>query len=147
MGGIVCAVRGGPDSRDTIETSINLAKKTSLPLHFLYVVNLDFLSHTTRSSSDTVAEQMKQMGEFILLSAQESADAEGVHPNGIIRQGPVKECIINVCHEVEADYLVLGRPAVHGKNTIFSHEKLEALIKEFEEKSGAEVVLPGLEEA
>ena len=145
MGGIVCAVRGGPDSRDTIETSISLAKQTSLPLHFLYVINLDFLAHTTRSSSDMVVDQMRQMGEFILLSAQEAANAEGVDPEGIIRQGPVKENIIEVCQEVEADYLVLGRPADQGKNAVFSNELLEALINEFEERSGAKVVLPGVE--
>jgi len=115
-------------------------------LYFLYIINLDFLSHTTRIASDIVSEQIKQMGEFILLAAQEAADAQGVHPEGVIRQGDVTECIINVCHELQADYLVLGRPAPHGRHTVFSDEMLASFISDFEQKSGAKVVLPRLED-
>ena len=51
MPGIVCAVRGGPASQPTIEKAIALALETGLPLCFLYVVNLDFLSQTPTSRS------------------------------------------------------------------------------------------------
>ena len=44
MPGILCAVRGGPASQPTIAKAIALAQETGLPLYFLYVVNLDFLS-------------------------------------------------------------------------------------------------------
>ncbi|RMF49572.1 MAG: universal stress protein, partial [Anaerolineae bacterium] len=47
MSAIVCAIRGGPASQPTIRRAIALALETSLPLHFLYVVNLDFLSSTS----------------------------------------------------------------------------------------------------
>ena len=39
MSGIVCAIRGGPDSQPTIRRAISLAKETNLSLYFLYVIN------------------------------------------------------------------------------------------------------------
>lgn len=49
MPGIVCAIRGGPSSQPTIATSIKLASETGETIHFLYVVNLDFLTHSSSS--------------------------------------------------------------------------------------------------
>ena len=44
MSGVICAVRGGPDSQSTVARAIALARESGLPLYFLYVVNLDFLA-------------------------------------------------------------------------------------------------------
>jgi nucleotide-binding universal stress UspA family protein len=142
MSGIVCAVRGGPDSKETISQAIGLAQQTGLPLHFLYVVNLDFLAHTTRSRVHTISEQMHQMGEFILLSAQDSAAAQGITAQGVVRHGNVGEEIINLCHELNADYLVLGRPQVQREDTVFTQELLKRFIQRTEEQTGARVILP-----
>lgn len=142
MSGIVCAIRGGPDSRDTIAKAITLAKETGLPLHFLYVVNLDFLSHTSSSRVQTISEQMRQMGEFILLAAQSSAAAQGVTAQGVTRQGDVGEEIVALCKEIEADYLVLGRPQSRQEENVFTQELLAKFIARIEEQTGAKVVLP-----
>ena len=85
MPGIICAVRGGPDSQPTIKKAISLAKEVSLPLYFLYVVNLDFLSHTQSSRVSTISEEMGEMGEFILLIAQQKASKEGITAEGVLR--------------------------------------------------------------
>ena len=74
MSGIICAVRGGPDSQVTIDEAISLALEANLPLNFLYVVNLDFLTHTQSSKTHTITDQLTQMGEFILLTAQQKAE-------------------------------------------------------------------------
>ena len=142
MSGIVCAIRGGPDSRDTIAEAITLAKETGLPLHFLYVVNLDFLSHTSSSRVQTISEQMRQMGEFILLAAQSSAAAQGVTAQGVTRQGDVGEEIVALCKEIGADYLVLGRPQSRQEENVFTQELLAKFIARIEEQTGAKVVLP-----
>jgi Na+/H+ antiporter NhaD/arsenite permease-like protein len=79
MSGIVCAIRGGPHSQPTIDEAISLARETDLPLYFLYIVNLDFLAHTTSARTHTINLGMEQMGEFILLAAQSRvADQEPV---------------------------------------------------------------------
>jgi nucleotide-binding universal stress UspA family protein len=142
MSGIVCAIRGGPDSQATIMRAIALAKDTNLPLHFLYVVNLDFLSHTTSSRVHTISEQMHQMGEFILLTAQTSAASQGVTAQGVVRYGNVGDEIVGLCHELGADYLVLGRPRFQHEESLFNQALLAQFIERTEAQTGTKVVLP-----
>jgi len=143
MSGIICAVRGGPDSQSTIDKAISLALEVNLPLHFFYVVNLDFLSHTQSSKTHTISHQLHQMGEFILLTAQERAAARGVQAETAIRQGSVREEIINFAHELEADYLVLGLPVGEAEKNVFLSERIREFGESIEQESGATVVLVG----
>ncbi len=142
MSGIVCAIRGGPDSRITIEKSIQLAKQTELKLHFLYVVNLDFLAHTTSSRIAAISTEMHQMGEFILLSAQRTAARQDVAAETVVRQGNVSDEIIALCHEIQANYVVLGLPqqAIDRENA-FDRERMDQFSQRLESESGAKVVL------
>jgi nucleotide-binding universal stress UspA family protein len=142
MSGIVCAVRGGPHSKGTIAQAIGLAQQTGLPLYFLYVVNLDFLSHTAVSRVHTISEQMHQMGEFILLTAQDTAAAQGINAQGVVRHGNVGEEIIDLCRELGADYLVLGRPQVQTEDSVFTQELLKRFVERTEQQTGAKVILP-----
>lgn len=142
MGGIVCAIRGGPDSQDTIAEAITLAKETGLSLSFLYVVNLDFMSHTSSSRVHTISEQMHQMGEFILLTAQNRATRQGVTAQTVVRHGNVRDEIIGLCHELEAGYLVLGWPRFRREDSVFTQDLLTQFIERTEQQTGAKVVLP-----
>jgi nucleotide-binding universal stress UspA family protein len=142
MSGIVCAIRGGPESRPTIQKAIELAKESGLPLYFLYVVNLDFLSYTSSSRVQVITHEMEQMGEFILLMAQEEAREQGVEAQGVVRQGRLREALIEFAREIDADYLVLGCPKTtrRGKDNAFTPEMLADFARGFEEASGAKVV-------
>jgi len=142
MSGIVCAIRGGPHSEPTISRAISLAQETGLPLYFLYVVNLDFLSYTSSSRTHTISQEMRDMGEFILLSAQSRAQQAGIPAQGIVRQGNVSAEIAAVCRQVEADYLVLGRPHFHKGDTVFTEELLAQFILLIEEQVRVPVVMP-----
>ena len=142
MSGIVCAIRGGPDSQVTIGNAIELAKDTGLPLYVLYDVNLDFLSHTSSTRMHTISQEMRQMGEFILLTAQTTASAHGVTAQGIVRQGNVGEEIVNLCHDLSADYVVLGQPRFQEEESVFSQELLHQFIERAEAQTGARVILP-----
>ena len=73
MSGIVCAIRGGASSQPTINQAIRTAVETNLPVYFLYVLNLDFLKKGTQSRTQTISEEMQELGEFILLAAQAQA--------------------------------------------------------------------------
>jgi nucleotide-binding universal stress UspA family protein len=142
MSAIVCAIRGGPDSQPTIAKSIELAKETGLPLYFMYVVNLDFLTHTSSSRTHTLSGQMHQMGEFILLTAQSTAADNGIAAERVIRQGQVREEIANLCHEVDAAWLVIGHPKGEEESDLFTHEMLQKFIERIEQETGAKVVMP-----
>lgn len=147
MPGIVCAIRGGPASKPTITRSIDLAREKGLPLYFLYVVNLDFLAYTSSSRIHTITQEMEQMGEFILLSAKSTAASQGVEADGVVRHGNVAEEIIGLCNELEADYLVLGRPQVREKEGTFTQDQLAEFVKRIEALTAAKVVMAEMGEA
>ena len=147
MSGIVCAVRGGPDSRPTIEKAISLAKESGMALNFLYIVNIDFLDYTNRSRVQTISQEMQHMGEFILLTAQAAAKAKGIEAQGIVKHGDVTHEISSLCHEIQADYLVIGRPKFHLEDSLFTKEHLAEFIKRIEEQTGARVILPEANES
>jgi len=140
MSGIVCAIRGGPDSQPTIKQAIALAKDNNLPLYLLYVVNVDFLSHTTHTRIRTLSKELREMGEFILLTAQTTAEAQGVTAHGVVREGNVGDEIIGLCHELGADYVVLGRPQTRHEENIFTHDLLQEFSQRIEQETGAKVV-------
>jgi nucleotide-binding universal stress UspA family protein len=143
MSAIVCAIRGGPASQATINRSITLAEEIGLPLYFLYVVNLDFMSHTSSTRTHTISEEMQQMGEFILLQAQATASERGISAEGVVRHGNVRSEIVTLCHELDAGYLVLGRPRAEKEESVFTLELLAQFVARAEEQTGAHVVLTG----
>jgi nucleotide-binding universal stress UspA family protein len=141
MSGIVCAIRGGPDSQPTIERSIQLAMETGLKLYFLYVVNLDFISFTAISRVKTVSKELHQMGEFILLTAQAKAEEAGITAEGNVRHGNVGDEIIGLSKELEANYVVLGVPGGTGEEHVFSTEQMLKFGERIERESGAKPFL------
>lgn len=140
MSGIICAIRGGPASQPTIRKAISLAKETNLKLSLLYVINLDFLERTASSRTHTIMLEMRQMGEFILLSAQSQAESQGVEAECVVRDGNVIAEIIRFSKEIEADYVVLGHPKLEGEENVFTIEKLKKFAQSIEEKSGAKAI-------
>jgi K+-sensing histidine kinase KdpD len=141
MSGIICAIRGGPESQAPINRAIGLAEETGLPLVFLYVVNLDFLSHAISSHVHSITQEMHQMGEFILLTAQSTARTRGITAQGVVRQGNVAEEIVGVSQEMAATYVVLGRPK-YQEASRFNRDLFPEFVERIEEQTGATVVLP-----
>jgi nucleotide-binding universal stress UspA family protein len=143
MGGILCPIRGGPGSQNAIELGIKLAKQTGEHLHFLYVVNLDFLNLTELSRTNVLSAEMRGMGEFILLTAQAKAQEEGVQAEGSVRQGEVMPEIVALAREMEASHVILGRPkAKHDEQVnVFTDDRLQRFTQHLEEETGSKVVL------
>ncbi len=141
MSGIVCAVRGGPDSQPTIGRAIALAQETGQIIYFLYVVNLDFLSHTATSRTHVAATEMHQMGEFILLTAQAQALDKQAAAETVVRHGQVREEIISLSREIDADYVVMGSPRGQEEADVFTQERLNKFARYIEQESQAKVVL------
>ncbi|MBC8331454.1 MAG: universal stress protein [Anaerolineae bacterium] len=141
MPGIVCAIRGGPASHPTIYKAIAVAEETRQTIYFLYVVNLDFLTLTSTSRVHVVEKELRQMGEFILLAAQTQAAKNGVTAEPVVRKGQVRAEIIGLCHEVDAEYVILGQPRGQNEVDTFTHDRMEQFRQEIEQESGAKVVL------
>jgi len=142
MPGIICAIRGGAHSLPTINKAIALARQSGQSIYFLYVVNLDFLFQTGRSRVHTISHELREMGEFILLSAQITADKQGVPASGVVREGSVGEEIIRLGQEIGADYVVLGRPHAQTSLNVFDQERIRRFSQRIEEETGAQLVFP-----
>jgi nucleotide-binding universal stress UspA family protein len=140
MGGILCPIRGGPGSRGALAAGITLAKENKETLHFLYVVNLDFLNLTERGRTQVISDEMRGMGEFILLRAQAMAEKEGVEAQWTVRQGNVMEEIMAMAKEIQASHIILGKPK-HEEQNDFTMEHLQTFVQHLEEQTGAKVVL------
>lgn len=140
MPGIICAIRGGPSSQPTIATSIQIAKKSGETIHFLYVVNLDFLTHSSSSKTNHISREMCEMGEFILLGAQEQAAAQDLNAEGVIREGRVADEIISFCEELDPAYVVLGRPQEEQEDNLLSNERLQVFADRITDVCQASVI-------
>ncbi|MFP3854712.1 MAG: universal stress protein [Anaerolineales bacterium] len=141
MSGVICPIRGGPGSKATIETAIQLAISEAMPLTFLYVVNVDFLSHTETGRVRTITSELESMGDFILLSAKAKAEEQGVQANAEIRHGDVGERIVELAQETRASFLVMGRPGGEGEEHVFEQEQLDSFIERLEEATGSKVII------
>ena len=140
MPGILCAIRGGPSSQPTIEASIRLAKEVNQIIYFLYVVNLDFLAHTSSSKTNHISKEITEMGEFILLSTQEHASSAGMEAESIIREGNVMEEIIACCEEYKPSFVILGRPLEDREDNLLTLERLQAFAERIEDTCHADVI-------
>ena len=85
------------------------------------------------------------MGEFIVFSAQATAEKRGVQAFGVVRDGSVRDEIVALCRKTGADYVVVGRPHDKGKENNFTREKLRKFSGRIEEETGARVVYPEAE--
>ena len=138
MSGILCAVRGGLESRATITQAIGLARTTGLPVQFVYVLNEDLVPGTGSERARAVANQVRQMGESVLLAAQALANSQGVLARGSARQGNVEDEIATACRELGAEYLVLNRSreGTDGRSSPISAQFAERIGKQ----AGTELV-------
>ncbi|MFC1853306.1 universal stress protein [candidate division CSSED10-310 bacterium] len=141
MSSIVCAVRGGPESENTIKTALSLAREKGLPLHFLYVVNLDFLSNVTGGHVQTVSKEMRELGKFILEMAVTQAEEVGVQAISHIRQGKVHLQLINLCQELRTGYVVLGKTRQRGEGLRQPRRFVRTYGETIKAETGAEVVV------
>ena len=146
MPGIVCAIRGGPASQPTIHTAIALARKKGARIHFLYVVNLDFLERTATSRIHLISKELYQMGDFILLKAQVEANRENVEADTYIREGNVSAEIVRLCRETSAEFIVLGRPAGKEEDNAFTRDRLKQFADMIEQSTGTVAVLAEVSE-
>ena len=141
MSGIISAIRGGPDSQPTIDKAIAFSKETNLPLYFLYVVNLDFLVRTETSRTQTLSQELHEMGDFILLQAMAKAEEQQVSAERFVRQGSFKEELIKLCKELDADYVVMGQPQHKEDTNVFTNQQINAFGQQIEIETGASVIL------
>ena len=132
--GIVCATRGGEGSEPTIQQAIALARARKVRLTFLYIADLEFMKRSSMGRASLAAEEMRKMGEFIMLTLVEKAQEEGVEASFAVREGRFRDELLRYLAETRPAVLVLGRP--QPDTGFFDPRKLSRLAQEIEEQSG-----------
>jgi nucleotide-binding universal stress UspA family protein len=130
MDTILCATRGGEESAQTQRRAIELAQEREAKIIFVFVVDLHFLEHYTAPYIPAMADEIKHMGEFLLLMAVERAEKAGVKADYIVRRGELKPTLIAAAKEYGASLIILGRPGSENVTTLeYLEQKLRPAIE------------------
>jgi nucleotide-binding universal stress UspA family protein len=147
LGHIICAVRGSPQSRETVTRAIDLALEHGARLTFFYAVDVEFLARTTiRGPLSVVYRELIDMSEFTMLILKDRAERRGVvQADSIIREGDVRNQLLRLTREVQPDMLVLGWPLRGEGRPRFKPGEFKAFIAELEREGNTRIeVVPAL---
>jgi nucleotide-binding universal stress UspA family protein len=138
---IICAVRGGPESRETVTYAIHTALETQAHLTFFHVMNAEFVQHATIGPLSVVYSELVEMGKFAMLILCDRARRRGVSEvDFLIQEGNVKNKLRTLVSETKADLLVLGSPTRSPGSNEFKPNELDALIAELSVQSSIRII-------
>ncbi|MEJ2707380.1 MAG: universal stress protein [Anaerolineales bacterium] len=146
---VLCAVRGRPESRETVSRAIDLALEHKARLTFVHVVNADFLSPATptRSPLRIVYQQLQHIAEFAMLILVDRANRRGVEQvKYILRTGNIGKQLNQAINEIHPDALVIGKPPQGSKESVFKPEEFDALINEIKNLSNLDIFIVDTED-
>jgi nucleotide-binding universal stress UspA family protein len=120
-----------------------LAQEHSHILVFLFVIDTTSLRGADEGLRRAVREELRWLGLTLLLIARKRADSAQIDSEIIIREGVVRDEIINFINERSADLLLLGAPR-GTTDTAFGDDLIEQFAHSIQTESGVavEIVRP-----
>ncbi len=141
---VLCAVRGGPESRWTITRAIDLALEYGARLTFLRVMDAEFLEHATVGPLSVVYRELREVAKFALSILCERARRHGVSQvDYVAREGNIRRQLLQVALETPAEVMVLGRPTRGPGRNVFKPAHFDAFVAEIEQEAKLRVVVVG----
>lgn len=141
---ILCAVRGGPESRETVTRAIDLALESGARLTFFQVLDAEFLNHATIGPLSVVYRELCELGRFTMLILCDRAKRRGVeNVDGVVREGNVHRQLCEFAFESHADILVMGRPTRSAGSNIFKPADFDAFVAQLEREANLQVNVVG----
>ena len=140
---ILCAVRGGPESRATVTHAVDLAIETGAKLTFFHAMDAEFLGQAAigRTLSGIYSELL-EMGKFAMLILVDRAQRRGVeNVDYIIREGNVRNQLIQIAIETKAEIMIMGRPTRSPTANIFKTGEMEAFGDELATQGNLKVII------
>ena len=136
---LLCPTRGGEASYPNQDQAIQMAKERDAHLIFLYVSNVHFLDLIAAPKVFDIEAELDEMGEFLLVMAQERAAKAGVKADTIVRRGEFRETLKEVIDEYKVTTVVLGAA---GKETgRLTQDYIDTLSQELCSETGAEFIV------
>jgi len=136
---ILCPTRGGKESHPNQDFAINLAKERDTDLLFMYVSNIQLISRSGPPIVVDIAEELDELGDFLLSMAQERADKAGVTAHVAVRRGIFSEVLREVIIENKIATVVLGSSGK--ENGIVAYEHLQKMSTELSQELDVEFIV------
>jgi nucleotide-binding universal stress UspA family protein len=144
---VICAVRGGPESRATVTRAIQIALENEARLTFFHVVDAEFLGHVpTGSALSVIYSELNEMAQFTMLILMDRAQRRGVlEVDYAIREGDIRRQLMTLARETSADLIVMGQPIRSPGSNVFTAENYRGFITQLEESGDTQIftVYPG----
>jgi len=139
---ILCAVRGGPESRETVTYAIDLTLKTGARLTFFHALDAEFLDYATIGPLSIVYQELVEMGKFTMLILCDRAQRRGVaEVNYVVREGNIRKQLYQAAIETKAEVMVMGRPTRSPTQNVFKFDEMESFATELEKEGQLRLIL------
>lgn len=130
---IICAVRGGAESRDTVTRAIELALQEDARLTFLHIMDAEFLQYAIVGPLSVVYTELVEMGNFAMMILCDRAQRRGVtEVDYVVREGNIRKQLLQFAFATQAKVLVMGGPTRSPGTNVFEAEELVAFMAELE---------------
>lgn len=144
---ILCAVRGGLESRNTVVRAIELAIANDAHLTFFHILDAEFLgmASLTMAPVRSIHLQLQEMGTFTMQILCDRAVNRGVKKVDYrVESGNVKRQLLRLAVETQAEVLVMGRPVRSPGSNVFAAAEFEEFVRQLEAETDPhiEVVSP-----
>ena len=139
---ILCAVRGGPESRKTVTHAIDLALQLGAGLTFFRVMDAEFLDHATIGPLRLVYGELREVAEFAMLILCDRARRRGIADvDYVIAEGDVRASLRLQAAQSEGGILVMGRPVRSPGSNVFKAAEFDAFVAELEREGELRVII------
>jgi nucleotide-binding universal stress UspA family protein len=143
---IICAVRGGAESRETVSQAIDLALAGGARLTFLHVMDAEFLQYATIGPLSVVYSELVEMGTFAMMILCDRAQRRGVtNVDYVVQEGNIHKQLLQFAITTRGEVLVMGHPTRSPGRNVFESGELDDFMAEIERVGHIHViqVMPG----
>lgn len=138
---IICAVRGGPESRATVTKAIELALEHKARLTFFHVLDAEFLEYATVGPLSVVYSELNEMGTFMMLILTDRAQRRGVEQvDYVLREGNIRNELCQYALETKAEMMVVGWPTRSPGRNVFKIAEFGDFVAELEQEGNLTIV-------
>ncbi len=140
---ILCAVRGGPESRETVTHAVDLALETGAKLTFFHALDAEFLGQAAIGRTlSGIYDELHEMGKFAMLILVDRAQRRGVeNVDYIMREGNIRKQMMYIAIETKAEIMIVGRPTRSPTSNLFKMDEMEAFADKLAREGGLKVIV------
>lgn len=136
---ILCLTRGGEASYPNQDGAIAIAKDLDEELLFLYISSVQFLDYSAAPKVVDIESELDEMGEFLLVMAQERARKAGVMADILVRRGNFNEVLKDVIREYPIEMVILGSST--GDTGVITEEYISEITEEISREYDVEFII------